>query len=220
MSGLGNLVATESQDYQFAVFERYNFLNFWLYGFCSIALCMLSTPFVTLWIGADKTISSVAVLLIYVDFYFSGQRIAFLNFKTAYGVFYDDKYVALEAAVINLVISILMVKLVGLYGVYVGTVLSGLFQSIRRPIIAYRKMTGRSTTSYFKRFAAYALVVLFAGLITYFLSMYYLTTVTVMHFLIGCLLVAILPNAVFFILFRKTKEFQYFRKLLIHIRRK
>ena len=51
IGSLGNMAAMESKDYQYKVFEKYRFIGFWFYGFTSIALAILMTPFITIWIG-------------------------------------------------------------------------------------------------------------------------------------------------------------------------
>jgi len=220
IGSLGNLVAIETKQRQIEIFNIYNFVDFWLYGFSCIAFVSLIEPFITLWIGSDKLVDSTSLILICLNFYFVGQRVAFLNFKTAFGVFYDDKYVVLGVAAINLVISITMVKLIGLPGVYIGTLVSGLYSSIRRPLIAYKRMTGLEVSCYFKTFIKYLLSVLAAGIPLYIFSKYYLNNVSVGKFTLTVFLVALVPNLLFYILYRNAPEFEYCKNLIIDWRKK
>ena len=61
-----------------------------------------------------------------VDYYFKGERIVLSNYKTAAGVFEQDKYLTLIQGAVNLVISIVLVQKIGLVGIYIGTIVSGL----------------------------------------------------------------------------------------------
>lgn len=207
-ASLGNLVATESTEKQIKVFKVYNFINFWIYGFASIAFLSLTQGFITLWIGSDKLIDNVSLILICLNYYFLGQRIAFFNFKTAFGVFYDDQYVALTVAVINLALSIVLVNIIGLPGIYIGTLLSGLYQSIKKPLIAYKRMTGLKAVHYFTMFIKYLGVLLIAVIPTYIFTNIYLVDINTIKFIVAIFFVIIVPNSIFFLVFRKTEEFK------------
>ena len=214
MPSLGNLVAMEGREKSFFVFRVYNFISFWIYGLVSIAFLYLLTPTICIWLGADKIIDEVTVALISVNFYFMGQRIAFINYKTAFGVFEDDRFVALIASVMNLVVSIAAARVMGMKGVFVGTVLTGLFQSISRPIIAYNRITGDLTKNYFKVWIKYLLSVALAFLAVKALDALLLLQMTLPHYVIRLLMVALIPNMVFYLLYRKTQEFRYAFQLI------
>ena len=50
------------------------------------------------------------------DYYFKGERIVLTNYKTAAGVFQQDKYLPIIQGAVNLVISIVLVQKIGLVG--------------------------------------------------------------------------------------------------------
>lgn len=206
---LGNMVATESKEYQYQVFKRYRFVGFWFYGFSAIALAILMTPFITLWIGESMVVDPLTINLIVLNYYMIGHRICLNNIKSAGGVFEPDKYVALLQAVVNLVTSILFVKLIGLPGVYVGTVIQGTLSSILKPILSYKPLFGISSKYYFIDSTRYGIVVLLAYGICYFLSQKILADITIIHFVVMIVLVAIIPNLMFALAFHRDPEFKY-----------
>lgn len=140
VSSLGNLIATEKAEHQYEVFKRYNFLNFWLYGFCAISLYTLISAFISIVWGSDKIVDNLTVILMCTDFYMIGQRIAINNIKIAGGIFKEDKLVSIFQAVINLIVSIVLVNKIGLPGVYLGTIVSGTLATVVRPIIIYKNI--------------------------------------------------------------------------------
>ena len=95
LSSFGNLIATESKEKQYQIFKVYRFAACWIYGFAAIGFSMLLTPLIGLWLGEEKTLAFAVVICILIDFYFKGDRIVLSNFKTAAGVFEQDKYLAL-----------------------------------------------------------------------------------------------------------------------------
>ncbi len=149
ISGFGNLIATEGREKQYLMFRIYRFLACWIYGFSAIGFYMMLTPLITLWVGAERILPDVVVGCIMIDYYFKGERIVLSNFKTAAGVFEQDKYLALIQGAVNLVISILLVNHIGLTGIYIGTILSGLIANITKPVIIYRVCFGKPVKEYF-----------------------------------------------------------------------
>ncbi len=207
-SGFGNLVAASTRDNYRKVFLTANFLSFWIYGFCSIAFFVLIPPFITLWIGSDKLIDSGSFLLIVINCYFQGQCEVFNNARNAIGNFGMDKRWALLQAAVNLVVSVIGAKTIGLIGVYVGTVASRLVYVIFRPYAAYKAMFRVSSREYYYSLIRYFLAVSVAGFLTYLATVKLLSSVTVLRFLISLPIVALIPNLVFAVLFCRSTEFK------------
>lgn len=213
VSSFGNLIATQNRERQYEVFKVYRFVAFWLYGFSSIAFYILLSPFITVWLGPDKLISEVTVLLIIVNYYLTGHRICINNIKTAGGVFRQDKYIALAQAIVNITVSIIMVKLIGLPGVFVGTVVQGLIGTILRPVIVYRSFFNKHPRYYFIDGLKYLSVVLFAALLCRATKLY-INNATLLGFLGLLISVIIIPNSLFFIFFKINPEYKYISSLL------
>lgn len=211
---LGNLIAIESKEYQYTVFKRYRFIGFWLYGFSAIAMAILSTPFITLWLGKRMAVDQVIIFLIMLDFYLIGQRICMNNIKVAAGVFEQDKYIALVQAGVNLVLSIGLVQVIGVSGVYVGTVVQGLFSNILKPILTYQLMFGKSSRLYFIDSVKYLLSVALGYISCSFLAGIVLSEITVIRFVAMMLIVACVPNLIFAAQFHRTDEFRYVVSLI------
>jgi O-antigen/teichoic acid export membrane protein len=214
LAGFGNLIVTESKEKQYEVFKVYRFLGFWIYGFASIAFLILITPFIELWIGTEMVIRNTVIYLIITNYYFLGHRVVINNFKTAAGVFDADKYIAITQAVVNLIVSIIMVRLVGLAGVYIGTIASGLVSTFTRPFIVYKKIFNRSVLDYYKDSFIYVLVLGFTLMSLELIKDIILIDNTVSRFIMMAIIVAVIPNIIFYIFFRNREEFQFLFKLV------
>lgn len=214
LSGFGNLIATESKEKQYQLFKVYRFFACWIYGFSAVGFFLLLTPFVSLWLGEEKTLAFTMVSCILIDYYFKGDRIVLSNFKTAAGVFEQDKYLALIQGVVNLIISIVLVQKIGLTGVYIGTIVSGLIANITKPFIIYRVILEKPVGQYFADSVKYlltlaAILALLSGIKTILMP-----RVTVITFGIMFLVICVVFNLIFFLLFRKTEEFGYLAGIL------
>lgn len=215
ISSFGNLIATESKDKQFSSFKLYRFFASWIYGFSAIGFFILLTPLVKIWLGDAWILPSSAVYLLLTDYYFKGDRIVLSNYKTAAGIFEPDKYLALIQGAVNLVLSIWLVQKIGLAGIYVGTVVSGLIANITKPIIIYHICFNKNSISYFIDTIKYLITVLIIGLFCFFLKGIIMPEVTVIRFILTGIMVTVCFNCIFLIIFGRTAEFKYLYNLVI-----
>ena len=209
ISGFGNLIATESKDRQYQMFKVYRFAACWIYGFTAIGFSMLLTPFIILWKGEGRALAYTVVICILVDFYFKGERIVLSNFKTAAGVFEQDKYLALIQGAVNLVISIGLVRSIGLAGVYIGTIVSGLIANITKPIIIYKVILNRPVKGYFIDFVKYAAVTAALFVLLTCIKNFVMPEITIASFAAMFFIICLVFNGIFLLLFGRTDEFGY-----------
>lgn len=215
ISSFGNLVATESKEKQLALFKVYRFFACWLYGFAAVGFWLLLTPFITgLYLDESWALGQVILTLILIDFYLKGSRIVSFNFKTAAGIFEQDRYLAFIQGGVNLVISIIGAKWIGIAGVYVGTVISGIIANFIRPVIIYRDCFSRSAGEYFKDSLRYICVILGIAILLIPIKNVLLVQVNILTFLLTAFVITVVYNLIFLFLFRKTAEFDYLWKLL------
>jgi len=208
-SSFGNLVATGSLDQQYRLFRVYRFLAFWMYGLTAVAMLVLFEPFITLWIGSDLLLSEAVVLLMVTNYYMVGHRMTINNIKAAAGVWQPDKYLAFGQALVNLVVSIVLVQRIGLLGVYLGTLAQGVLATVIKPIIVYRLVFQVPARDYFVDGARYAAVVMCAGLASWGLREWALGVPSWEGLVAVALGTAVVTNGLFLAFFGRTPEFRY-----------
>lgn len=209
LSSFGNLIATESKEKQYSVFKVYRFFACWIYGFSAVGFFLLLTPFIVIWQGPEKVLAAGAVACILIDYYFKGDRIVLSNFKTAAGVFEQDKYLALIQGVVNLILSIVLVQKIGLVGIYIGTIVSGLIANITKPFIIYKVCFEKSVKTYFLDSVKY-LAVLFGILVLLTgIRQFVMPQVTILSFMLMFIMICVVFNGIFLLLFGRTQEFGY-----------
>lgn len=210
ISGFGNLVATEAKEKQYAMFRVYRFFACWLYGFAAVGFWLLLTPLVTgIWLDESWKLGQTVLTLILVDLYFKGGRTVLVNFKIAAGVFEQDKYLSLLQGGVNLVLSIIGIRYIGLAGVYVGTVVSGVMANVIQPVIIYRDCFGKNVWTYFRDSVKYMVVIVGVVLIMIPLKQFVMVQVSLVTFILMAVVITVFYNAAFVLVFRKTDEFGY-----------
>lgn len=214
LSSFGNLIATESEEKQYSIFKVYRFFACWIYGFSAVGFFLLLTPFIVIWQGPDSVLAASVVACILVDYYFKGDRIVLSNFKTAAGVFEQDKYLALIQGVVNLIISIVLVQKIGLVGIYIGTIVSGLIANITKPFIIYKVCFDKSVKSYFGDSLKYLAVLIVILVILEGIKKVIMPEVTIFTFAVMFVVICVVFNGIFLLLFGRTEEFEYLWRII------
>lgn len=228
-ASFGNLIALEGKEKQYRLFNNFRFLTFWMYAFVAIACFTLMTPFVVIWIGADMTTTAATIFLILLNYYLSGQRNCVYNVKVAGGLFDQDKWLAFVTAAVNLITSIGMAKLIGLPGIYVGTILTGLIETLVRPRIVYKELFGVNSWEYYKVGLKYLAVFLCTGALCFGFQQWILpehvcaavTGENIIErfqmiggrFIVLAVITAVIPNVIFYVVYRKKEEFIYLKNI-------
>ncbi len=212
----GHLIATETEEKRLSIFNGYNFLAFCFFGWASICFYNLLNPFVTLWIGKDKLIGQVVINLLIINFYVTGMRIPLANIKAAAGVYFQDRFVSVIQAAINLIVSIIGVRYLGLAGVFIGSVVSSLAVPCwYRPIVVYKYVLAASPKTYFSKYICYALLTGVNTGITYGLStLLFKNSITWVSVFGTGMICTVIPFIVISLCFRNTKEYQYVKGLV------
>ena len=121
---IGNSVATESKEKNFADCRLFMFIYAMLSIVCASCLITLYQPFMRIWVGEELTLPFIVPLLMTVYFYvltMGDVRYAYVN---ASGIWWELRWRALAESVANLVLNIILVQVLGLAGVILATLLS------------------------------------------------------------------------------------------------
>lgn len=105
------------------VLQKCSFLCFVMAGIFVVPLYLLADGFITWWLG-ESFVLPIIIIFLCMDLYIELQQSAFCLYLGAAGLFADDKKIAIIGASCNIISSIILVKLVGLPGVIMGTVIS------------------------------------------------------------------------------------------------
>lgn len=121
---LGILSVVESRERQEESFRLYNFCNTLLCINLFACLVILVPPFIELIFGAKRVLDDLTCFLLYFNVLYAGLLEPVAVLRDAMGQYERDKWINVSAFFCNLITSILLVKLFGLPGVFMGTLCS------------------------------------------------------------------------------------------------
>lgn len=214
---VGNLVASENKYKLHRTFENILFVNFWLIGFCSIILFIMINPFIKIWLGESYMLNITIVFFICLNLYMRFIRNTALVFIDSYGLFWNIKWKCIAEAIINLISSIIYLKVfkLGITGVLLGTFTSNILTNFwYEPYVIYRYKFNEKIGSYYIKFFKYFIVTLVAACISYLLTNITFTNNVIIEFIIDFIISSIIVNIIFIISFYKTNEFIYFKNIM------
>lgn len=212
-SSVGNLGATQGKGHILQVYRRLNFAGSWMINFFSICLLVLFNPFLELWVGTEYLFSTDIVFWIVVNFYVTGMREINQTFLNGLGLFWHMRYKSVAESVINLVVSVALAPTWGISGIFFGTFVSTMLTCFWvEPYILFRYAFSRSLVWYFLQYGVSTLLTVTAGYITWHLcGLLPEAGVWLFWRMAVC---AVVPNMIFYLAFRKTKEIAFFGDFL------
>lgn len=219
-ASIGNLIAVESNDKSYSVFKVLYLINFWIYSVCVIFLFNLLEPFIIWWLGKGYLLDSFTFLIIIINFYINGLRSSVLTFKVKGGIFVQDKYMPLIESVIILGASLILVKYFALAGIFLGTTISILSTVFwNAPRLIYKKIFNTPVRSYFYNYVFYAALTIFSCIITTYVCNVLVSGSSFISLVVKGSICLIIPNAIYVLIFYRSKEFQYIKNVLTNVLR-
>lgn len=215
-ASVGNLIATEGIEKRYSVFNVVYLLNFWIYSICTILLFNLLEPFIGWWLGEGFLLEYFVLIVILINFYITGMRSSIFTFKAKGGIFVQDKYIPLFGAAINLIVSIILVKIFGLVGIFLGTTISTLFVFWIGPRLVYRHIFNKPVHLYFIKYIFYIILTIISCYITRQLCNNFITENTFSTLVLRGLVCVVFPNVLYFLIFYRSKEFQYLKSIVVN----
>lgn len=158
-ASVGNLGATENPQRVERVYNVAFFIGQWLYGICAVCLYELLNPFIELFFGKQYLFEKPVVFILCMVFFLLGTRKTFSIFWSSLGLFWIDRYKSLAEALVNIVLSLLLVQCWGVFGVFAGTVLSMLPLALwLEPWLFHRFYLHKQVGPFIRRQAGYIAV--------------------------------------------------------------
>lgn len=214
-ASIGNLGTEGNIDHQYKIFKHLIFIFQWIISFASIGMLVLFNDFILIWLGDSYLLSESVVAVIVMNFYIQFIISPIWIYRENLGFYKEVKYLMIVTAFINIVLSIILGKFMGMMGIFLATILARLFTVVwYEPIILMKKHFKKSVKNYYFLQIKYFLFFVFVYLITNFLCSFISVNGYLTWILKACLLTLIV-NFMYFIFFRKTDTFIFLKNKIL-----
>ena len=218
-ASIGNSVVLETKEKNYKDFIKFNFLYVWIISWMSICLLVLMQDFIQLWLGQEYLLEYYIVILFGIYFFVHKWCDMLYVYQEAKGLWWENRFVPISAAIVNLIINLILVKIIGLAGILISTIVSVLFiydfGYAKILFINYFNIKGEFK-KYILKQIKYLITTIIVGIVTYGICLI-LNKSTLLYFILKICIATIVPNVLFFIIYKNTNEF---KELVIFIKNK
>ena len=220
VASIGNLNTINNKIKMTNVFKKIFFANFFIYNICCCCLLNLFNPFIEIWVGESFLLSEFTVIILVINFYVFGMRRSMMVFREATGNYSKDKISPIIESIINIIVSIVFVKICGVAGVFIGTIVSSLCTNFwLEPLVVSNESFTLKLMDYFKIYFKYLIVVVISISISYF-TCKCISSGSIISLVIKGLISFTIPVIVIILLFRRSEEYLFYKKTIANLFKK
>lgn len=173
LAGVGNRIILESKKRNFEDMMKINKMYLILSGWISVCMLCLYQPFMTLWIGNNYLFPNYVMVLFPIYFYIQKMGDVRGIYSDAAGLFWENRWRTIAETVANLILNFALVKLLGVFGILLATIINLFFIGfLGSTQVIFKYYFDDGKREYLFNEAKYLLITVFVGLVTYVISEY------------------------------------------------
>ena len=208
-ASIGNSIAKEGQRKNYQDFKRLSFCFSWLTGWFTICLLCLYQPFMKVWTGEGLLLPEKDMILFCCYFYLINCN----NIRNVYfagnGLWWKAKHLFILEAIGNLVLNFVLGYLLGITGILLATIITiFVFNFYSRSKLLYQcYFTEYMVSQFWKMHLIFMCATLVNALVCYGTTMF-IKLDGIAALMIYGVICAMLPNVIYFLLYRKWRLFE------------
>lgn len=216
-ASVGNLYVVADMKTKYVFFQVMNYLTAVLYGTACVGIAVEANELLRCWIGVDYLIPQPFPVLVGIEIFFVGIKENLGQVRQISGVFRQMWFRPILGVIVNLGVSITLVRKYGIYGVLMGTVAADvLTHFLVDPFVIYRHTFEeyRPVAEYYKKNVGYCLLLLVIGMLDAWLCSVVMVGYGWASFVVHVCICGLSVPAAFALVYWNSAERNYlFRKL-------
>lgn len=214
-ASVGNLLTENDTNKNFDIYKKINLFNSAITTLGTVGFINCVQPFIEMWIGSEYKLSVYIVLSFGLYIYTDSIRRTITIFKEAAGICKEDKWMYVIMALINLVLSIVLCKFIGISGVILGTALSYIFLIFYSyPKYIFKPVFKKENNIYYRENIKYFCLTVCSIIISYELTNIISINNVIFRILINVVISVVTTILVFIVYLHKTNEYKYYVEML------
>ncbi len=214
MSSMGNAIYQDSKEKSFAIFNKFNIMFIFVATIASFLFFVLISPFIIIWVGDKYLASTWTAYLFTMVLFINIIKKPIHMIKDNLGLFKETKTVILLEALINVGLSLLLVRNYAINGILIATIIASLLTTFWYiPLYIYKNYFKKSLLSYYFPLGV-SLILITLGFII--IKCIGLTTINLGGWLVIALVLSICCLLVFFLIYYVL--FSSFKELIVDLK--
>ena len=208
-AGIGNSLITESPEKNYNDFKKFTFIICFILCICCCCFAGLYQPFMKLWVGEALMLDFSFVILFCILFYCLELAMVWATVKDAAGLWHSDRFRPLIGASANLIMNIVLVQIIGLYGIILSTVFSYILISMPWLIHnLFKLLYKESLITYLRDLLVYVVVAILSTSVTIIACSKITIEEGIFELLIKAVISVTVPLVIEYLFYNKKKEFK------------
>lgn len=206
-AGVGNSMIVYDTEKNYRDYRIFTFLACWITAFCVSCFSGLFQPFMKLWMGKELLLPYPLVILLCVYFWVYEYIMMASVYKDAGGIWHEDRFRPLLSGLVNLSLNLLTVKLLGLYGIVLSTIISMVV--ISAPWITsniFKLIFKKSAKKYISKVGYYLFTAIVATTVTNIIIKF-IPDNGWLWFVVKAAVCVVVSNSIIFMMLLKVSEF-------------
>lgn len=217
-SSIGNHNALSNDEEKEKMFNNVNLINFWLFGWAAIGIIFIASDLVNLCFGSSYVMSIEIPLVLALNVYMVGMQNAVWTYKNTLGIFHYGRFMQMITAILNILFSILLGRLWGVFGILFASAISrALTNTWYDPFCVYKYGFHSNPVKYLKKYIYYFFV-LMIDIIICFICLNNLHFNLFINLILKILICSFITNLLFYLCFKNTNEFAYIKQIFFRIK--
>lgn len=218
-AAIGDLLVEKDNNRSRDYFNRYSFIHVIIGAYTALGIIYISRPFIILWVGEKYVFSDLIVFVIALNVFLNLLFRPLGEYQNYSGLFVRFRPYSIFAVLLNVIISVLIGKQIGILGVFLGTSVTYLFLIVSVLRILNQYLFNNLYKEYFTK----TIIEILPAIISYILIKQVLPFVNI-YGVLGIIKAVCIVTAIYFItviiVLCRNDEYIYFKKLVVDIIKK
>ena len=216
-ASVGNHNAINNADEREKMFNNFNLLNYWLFGWGAVGTVCVASDLVQLCYGSDYVMHFSLPIVLALNLYMVGMQNAVWMYKNTLGLFHYGRFMLCGTALLNIVFSIVLGKLWGAFGILLASAVArALTNTWYDPYCIFKYGFHKNPKKYFTRYFKFLICLLLSLGISYILCNI-VTLPIVILILYKIIVCSLIFNSITIIVYRNTSEFNFIKNKFSYI---
>lgn len=208
-ASIGNLIVEKDEAKTYSVFNMGFFINFIVALWVTALVCTCMQVLITLWLGEEYLFPDMIVYLISGYLYLQLMRSNIYSFKTASGIFDQDKFFPVLQSVANLGLSVLLVHWLGVSGIFIAKIVISFFLiNWVHAFFTYKYTLNIPVGRYFEKMFVYSGTTFLICVFSVFICSRLFPEYCIVNLIYRVLCTSGIVALITILLFHKTKEYR------------
>lgn len=218
IGSVGNLLTENNKEKNYLIYKEIAMVNSYISIMGSIMFIVICQEFIKFWIGEKYLLSTITLISFGLYIYTDSIRRAITIFKDAGGICKEDKNMYIIMPIINIFVSIILVKILGLPGVILGTICSYLFLIIfSYPKYVFKTLFEVDIKYYFIDILKYFMIAVMSLVISIIIIKFILIENIILQIIINLIITFIIVTCLFILGVKNTQEYKEILKFTNNI---